>query len=211
MRLTIIYDNETTNPALKPDWGFSCLVEAHGRRILFDTGAGGPILLDNMKELDIEPASIDEVFISHDHHDHTGGLADFLKLNPCTVYVPASRGEVPGAAETIKVKDPLEIHEGLVSTGELRNAEQSLVIKSDKGVVVVAGCSHPGVGSILDVAGRFGNIVALIGGLHGFSDFYLLGDLDLVCPTHCTQFKSQIKSLYPDKYIEGGAGVIIEI
>ncbi|HDD45412.1 MAG TPA: MBL fold metallo-hydrolase, partial [Candidatus Desulfofervidus auxilii] len=29
--------------------------------------------------------------------------------------------------------------------------------------------------------------------------------------THCTQYKSKIKSLYPEKYIEGGAGRIIEI
>jgi len=35
--------------------------------------------------------------------------------------------------------------------------------------------------------------------------------LDLVCATHCTQFKSEIKRLYPQKYIEGGAGKVIQI
>ena len=211
MRITIIYDNETCKPDLKADWGFSCLVETHGRKILFDTGASGPILLHNMRELSIEPSSVDHVFISHGHHDHMGGLADFLELNSCSVCVPASCGDVAGAANTVKAKGAFELQEGLFSTGELKGVEQSLVVKSGNGVVVVAGCSHPEVETILDAARRFGNIRALIGGLHGFSEFYLLGDLDLVCPTHCTQFKSQIKSLYPNKYAEGGAGAIIEI
>jgi len=39
----------------------------------------------------------------------------------------------------------------------------------------------------------------------------LLKDLDLVCATHCTQFKSEIKNLYPQKYIEGGAGKVIQL
>jgi len=211
MKLTIIYDNDTKDTELKPDWGFACLVEAHGKTILFDTGEQGRILLSNMDKLGISLSSVEEVFISHDHHDHTGGLSDFLAKKPCRVLAPSSCRQVLDANETIKIKDPFKIHEGIFSTGELKGIEQSLVVQSDNGVVVIAGCSHPGVGTILEAASQFGNIRALIGGLHGFSDFYLLGDLEMVCPTHCTQFKSQIKSLYPDKYVEGGAGAIIDI
>ncbi|GAI83774.1 unnamed protein product, partial [marine sediment metagenome] len=43
-----------------------------------------------MEKLDIDPAVIEEVFISHDHWDHTGGLSDFLKINPVKVYIPQS-------------------------------------------------------------------------------------------------------------------------
>ncbi|HOO53878.1 MAG TPA: hypothetical protein PLM24_02835 [Methanothrix sp.] len=39
MRITIIYDNASLREDLRADWGFSALVEARGRRILFDTGA----------------------------------------------------------------------------------------------------------------------------------------------------------------------------
>ena len=76
---------------------------------------------------------------------------------------------------------------------------------------MIAGCSHSGVGNILNAASKFGNVYALIGGLHGFREFGLLKDLDLVCATHCTQFKSEIKKLYPEKYIEGGAGKVIVV
>ncbi|MBE9511692.1 MAG: MBL fold metallo-hydrolase, partial [Bacteroidetes bacterium] len=78
MKITIIYDNTAFLAALKPDWGFSCLADTHNRSILFDTGSNGSILLENMKKLDIDPLSINEVFISHPHFDHIGGLSAFL-------------------------------------------------------------------------------------------------------------------------------------
>ena len=222
MEITIIYDNEVAKEGLKADWGFSCLVEAYGKKILFDTGAGGAILLHNMEKLNIDPNTIEEILISHAHWDHTGGLSDFLKINPVKVYIPASCPKPRGAREVIAVKEPRKIHENIFSTGELRtsfiirllnpaSAEQSLVVKMEKGFVVIVGCSHPGVGSILDAASQFGKPYAIIGGLHGFRDFDLVRDLELICPTHCTRFKSEIKSRYPEKYVRGGAGKMIEI
>ncbi|TRZ67520.1 MAG: hypothetical protein D4Q77_02940 [Methanothrix sp.] len=76
---------------------------------------------------------------------------------------------------------------------------------------MIVGCSHPGVGTILDAASRFGKVRALIGGLHGFNDLEMIEDLELVCPTHCTAQISQIRSRYPEKYLKGGAGRVIEI
>jgi len=52
MKVTILYDNTAYLEELAPDWGFSALVEAHNRTILFDTGTEGSILLDNMKKLE---------------------------------------------------------------------------------------------------------------------------------------------------------------
>lgn len=212
MKITIIYDNTVHQKGLKSDWGFSCFVEVENTpKILFDTGTNGKILLSNMRKLNINPASIDGVFISHAHFDHVDGLSSFLEANEkAKIYVPPS---FPGPAgrEVITIKGPTRIHENVFSTGELDNIEQSMPVKTEKGLVVIAGCSHPGVGDILKAASQFGKIYALIGGLHGFREFNLLKDLDLVCATHCTQFKAKIKSLYPDKYVEGGAGKIIAV
>jgi len=213
MKITIIYDNEVYKKGLKSDWGFSSLIEVENTpRILFDTGTNGFILLGNMKKLDIDPNSIDEVFISHSHLDHTGGLSDFLKINrDVKIYVPISFSKPSMAKEVISVSVSIQIHENIFSTGELKGIEQSMVVKTEKGLVVIAGCSHPGVGNILKAASQFGKVYALIGGLHGFREFDLLKDLDLVCATHCTQFKSEIRNLYPKKYIEGGAGKVIQL
>jgi len=211
MKITIVYDNEVWKEGLKADWGFACLIEVYSKTILFDTGADGYILLENMKKLNIDPAVVEEIFISHAHWDHMGGLADFLKINPVRVYVPSSFQGPGGTVEMIKVKEARKIHDDIFSTGELENIEQSLVVKTEKGLVVIAGCSHPGVKNILNAASRFGKPYALIGGLHGFNEFDLVEDLELICATHCTQFKSEIKSRYPEKYIEGGAGKVIEL
>jgi len=56
------------------EWGFAALVEADGRRILFDTGAHPRTVLDNAKELGIDLSHIEDVVLSHNHDDHTGGL-----------------------------------------------------------------------------------------------------------------------------------------
>ena len=210
LTITIIYDNEALNQELQADWGFSCLVQAYDRKILFDTGARSDILFANMKKLHIDPGEIDEVFISHSHWDHTGGLADFLKINPVKVFIPASLTSLKGAT-LIRINEPLRIHDNIFSTGELVNAEQSLVIKSEEDIVVITGCSHPGVKQILLAASQFGRVGTLIGGLHGFNDFDLIENLGRICPTHCTRYKLEIAYRYPEKYIPGGAGQVIEI
>jgi 7,8-dihydropterin-6-yl-methyl-4-(beta-D-ribofuranosyl)aminobenzene 5'-phosphate synthase len=213
MKVTFIYDNETAREDLIADWGFSCLVEEENTpTILFDTGTDGSILLSNMRKLNIDPLGIEEVFISHGHFDHIGGLSDFLRMNSnVKVYVPASVKGVSGAREVISVHDAMSIHENVFSTGELENIEQSMAVKTDKGIVLIVGCSHPRMKHILDAGSQFGEIYGIIGGLHGFNEFELFRDLKLICPAHCTQHQSEIRALYPEKCVSGGAGTIISM
>ncbi|MBE9592308.1 MAG: MBL fold metallo-hydrolase, partial [Proteobacteria bacterium] len=211
MKITIVYDNTAFRKDLQANWGFSALVEIKERKILFDTGANGTILLSNMQKLEINPKEIEEIFISHSHFDHTGGLSAFFdQNNEVKVWVPPSFRGIKNVREVIKVENPTKLYEGIYSTGELEGIEQSLCVKTEKGIVIIAGCSHPKMEHILQVASQFGKVYGIIGGLHGTRP-ESLKDLDLICPTHCTQYKSEIKSLYPEKYAEGGAGRVIEI
>lgn len=213
MKITLIYDNEAYKEGLQADWGFSCLVEIENTpKILFDTGTNGSILLSNMNKLNIDPASIEDVVISHAHFDHVGGLAAFLNVNPdVKVYVPASLVRGRSEKGVISVSGPLKIHENVFSTGELNHMEQSMAVKTDDGIVLIAGCSHPGMAQILAATSQFGKVYAIVGGLHGFSEYDLFKDLKLICPVHCTQHKREIRSIYPDQYVEGGAGQVIVI
>jgi 7,8-dihydropterin-6-yl-methyl-4-(beta-D-ribofuranosyl)aminobenzene 5'-phosphate synthase len=212
LKLTIIYDNEVYREDLQADWGFSCLIEVGNTPpILFDTGANGAILIHNMEKLGINPEDIPEVFISHYHWDHTGGLQNFLEKNEdAHIFVPVSY-KVSGVKNITEIEAPMQIHENVFSSGELEGIEQSMIVRTGSGIVVIAGCSHPGVRNILSAASKVGKVSALIGGLHGFKEFSLLKELDQVCPCHCTQYQEEIKFRYLNKYLAGGAGKIIEI
>ena len=213
MRITLVYDNTSCRKDLQPDWGFSCHIEMdNAPTILFDTGASGTILLDNMEKLGVDPSRIDLVVISHAHWDHTGGLPDLLRVNDrVKLYLPTSFHKSFAGGQAVEVKHSMELCQNVYSTGQLTGEEQSMVVGTEKGVVVIAGCSHPGVGPILKAASGFGKVYALIGGLHGFREFALLENLHQVCACHCTQHQSEIKRLYPEKWLDGGVGKVIEI
>jgi len=212
MLITILYDNTVYRAGLQADWGFSCLVEMAEKTILFDTGANGALLLENMKILGKDPALVDVVFISHAHFDHTGGLSAFLNVNnQVTLYAPVSFRGVRNAKQVIYMDSPTEMFGNVFSTGELDGMEQAMAVKTKKGLVLIAGCSHPRMDHILEAAATFGRVHGIIGGLHGFQDYALFRDFGLICPTHCTQHIAEIKRLYPDAYIQGGAGRVIDI
>lgn len=210
MKISILYDNTTSSSDLKADFGFSCLIEAGDRNILFDTGGNGKILLDNMEVLGADPASIDDIFISHQHFDHIGGLSAVLNLNERAVlHIPPSLRGIKYPNGIIKYDRPAEIYPGIFTTGELDNIEQSIFIDTEKGSVVIIGCCHPGLGKIL---GTFPErkISLIVGGLHGSEEYDAMNKSKKICPTHCTKHINEIKKLLPDKYIQGGAGTVIE-
>jgi 7,8-dihydropterin-6-yl-methyl-4-(beta-D-ribofuranosyl)aminobenzene 5'-phosphate synthase len=218
-KLTVLYDNRACREDLTTGWGFSCLVETHGLTLLFDTGWDGPALLHNMDCLGVDPARIAVVVISHGHWDHMGGLALFLAANPrVSVYVPRSlsprlKGEIAARAHALmEVGDAAEIAPGVRTTGELGDTirEQALLLESPRGVVVLTGCAHPGIGRILAAAHEVGDVRGLVGGFHGFRQFELLRPLDVVAPCHCTQHIDRIAELYPDSYVRCCGGVSLE-
>ena len=61
------------------EWGFSAIVDVDGRRILFDTGARPDTVLINSNILKVDLSNVDEVILTHNHDDHTGGLITLRK------------------------------------------------------------------------------------------------------------------------------------
>jgi 7,8-dihydropterin-6-yl-methyl-4-(beta-D-ribofuranosyl)aminobenzene 5'-phosphate synthase len=56
------------------EWGFAALVEVDGKRMLFDSGAHPETVLKNCTALKIDLSAIDEMVLSHNHADHSGGI-----------------------------------------------------------------------------------------------------------------------------------------
>jgi len=178
LSLVVVFDNYPHREGLVTSWGFSCLLRGAGKTVLFDTGGDGAILLNNMRRLGIDPREIDLVVLSHAHGDHTGGLGALLAFNPgVVVSLPAAfpvsfKEQVRDAgASVVEVNGPQELDEGVLSTGELGSGpiEQSLVLRTDQGLVLITGCAHPGIVNIAERTNEIhgGDPVRLaLGGFH---------------------------------------------
>ena len=117
MKAIIVYDNTAYIKELKASWGFSCLIEAYNKKILFDTGGSEAILQYNMRKLNIDVKEFTDIFISHNHSDHTGGLPAILKENShAKLWIPASMPTIQTVNQAVKVKEPIELYDGIYST-----------------------------------------------------------------------------------------------
>lgn len=227
--LISIYDNYQINPELKTAWGFGLVIETPFEKILFDTGSDSSVLLFNMKKLGIDPKSIDKVVISHIHGDHLGGLEGFLEENnKVTVFIPNSfpdsiRNMIKSyKADFVNVSDSIKTSDFIFSTGELYGPpeEQSLVINSKKGLIVITGCAHPGIVNVVKKAKEMfpeKNIYLVLGGFHHPPKkvVYELKKLKVekVAPSHCSGdlIIEAFKEEYKENFIKNGVGRIIKI
>lgn len=234
MTITVVYDNNPSVEGLRTGWGFSCLVEGAERTILFDTGGHSGTLLYNMEKLGVDPSGVEVVFLSHIHGDHTGGLEGFLKRNSgVEVFLlpsfPSSfKREVKSlGANYIEVGKLTEVCKDVFSTGELGIGmrEQSLVVKTSKGLVIITGCAHPGIVEIIEhVKKSFKEDIYLVmGGFHLVStsgrkiekiiqDFRRLGVVKSA-PCHCSgdECRELFERGYKEDFIKLGVGSRINI
>jgi len=214
MEIRILYDNQSKN-GYKNGWGFSSLINTPKSKILFDTGWNGNILLYNMKVAGIRLEEIDKIVLSHQHWDHIGGINHLLEhINP-DIYLGKSfslnlKNELGKRSNLIEVSETTQIAENVWTTGELGDKikEQSLILETDEGLIIVTGCAHPGLESIIKKSESLGEIHAIIGGFHDFDDLKILKDIPLIVPCHCTSKKEEIKKIYPESTKECKAGTI---
>lgn len=240
------------------EWGYSALVEVDGKKILFDTGQRPETVLQNAEDLGIVLADVEDVFLSHFHGDHTGGLLtlrkELKKINPnALIRVHVGKGifnERLGHENNMpQIKDELEAdgvqfivyenqHElipGVWITGPIERVhdeknwfdhikikmgdvfiedyipeDQSLVIDTSEGFVLISGCGHAGIINTLEyIRSNINNkkVSTVIGGFHllDATDEHLkwtsekLGDFGVtkIIGAHCTG----INSLYTLRHL----------
>ncbi|MFC4032284.1 MBL fold metallo-hydrolase [Streptomyces polygonati] len=78
--------------ALVAEHGFSALVtvvkDGREHRFLFDAGTSPDGVVENMRRLRIDPASIEAIICSHGHFDHTAGLDGLIRALGGRVNLP---------------------------------------------------------------------------------------------------------------------------
>jgi len=237
MEVKIVFDNTNLNEKFIPGWGFSCLVD---KTVLFDTGEKSEYLFKNMKKLDIDISKIEKVVISHDHWDHTGGLWGLLeKTEDIDVYGCPNFGEdfkkkvVSLGGNLILTEGLGKVKNNIFATGEIAGnykgsfiAEQALLIKEKEGIIIITGCSHPGIIKIIkSIKENFPEerITFVFGGFHlmdrDIREIELIVEkfkelkVEKVGPTHCTGYEAQtiFKNEYKDQFIQIAAGKTFEV
>jgi len=234
LTITVVHDNYPWVEGLKTAWGFAVHIAGARRNILFDTGSDGPLLLENLDQLRIDPAAIDALVLSHVHGDHAGGLTGLLQANPrVEVYLPASSPDRVKdlvrrvGARVVEVDGPQQVCENVHTTGVLgrRIPEQTLAIRTSRGLVVLTGCAHPGVVPMVEAArGLYdGDLLLVMGGFHlewamaGKIERIIAAFRDLgvryVAPTHCSGEKArgQFEKSFPGGFIPVGVGKIVSL
>lgn len=232
--IKMIYNNTGKCSGLENAWGLSIWIENEDDVTLFDTGGDGKILLKNLNHLDLDIQKIGRIIISHDHWDHKGGLEDVMaKLNKeIDVFVPSSveqeyKNDYP-SANIIGIDEPTKITENIWSTGPLntiRNGsnldEQSVIILNHDSMVILNGCSHPGIVNIVKRAKKIfpdKKITFVAGGFHLRSkpgkevreiseELKALG-VEKIAPSHCTGGKAIeiFRKEWGDRFVDMNIG-----
>jgi len=121
--------------------GLSFLIEISGRRLLFDTGSSGKVILHNLRKVGVDPEELSAIVLSHSHRDHTGGLAILLERSPdIPVYahpdiftqrlslrgdrlkdvsLPISQSVMILRVQLYLSEEPVEVIPGVWTTGEI--------------------------------------------------------------------------------------------
>ena len=230
LEIRVIYDNTSISQDFAPDWGFAALVTHRGRHILFDAGRKADLFMENFGKLGIDSKSLSQVLISHAHADHNGGVANLARLNsglifhvldrfPPSVNPDAHKAEI-GAK---RAAGPFELAPGIYSTGAVDGTppEQALLIETTQGLVIVTGCSHPGIAKIIETAEKQrgkDSVRLLIGGFHMLqhspreiaATVSRLQQLRVraIMPTHCTGdlAVAKFRKAFGAKFDSAGAG-----
>ena len=109
--------------------------------------------------------------------------------------------------------------------GTLELREQSLALETPEGIILIVGCSHPGIGRIVEAAAQINPRVHLIvGGLHLVTasdaeidatvrDLHDKWNVEYIAPGHCTGEPTfaALKRAFGDHYIYAGLGSVVTL
>jgi 7,8-dihydropterin-6-yl-methyl-4-(beta-D-ribofuranosyl)aminobenzene 5'-phosphate synthase len=172
------------------------------------------------------------IILSHKHGDHVGGLRKVLEenenLDVCMLSTfPDSVKEIVRSigGRLIETVDSCEVFEGVYTTGKMGSyiEEQSMIIDTDNGLIVITGCAHPGILQIVKRTKQIlpKDILLILGGFHRrdkseaeikeISASLKKEGVRYLAPCHCSGLRAFeiFRKTYGEDFIEAGAGKVI--
>jgi len=230
VEITVLIDNNPDG-SLRSPWGISMHVTTGDFSLLFDAGPDPRALKENCERLGVNLTNLDTAVISHEHGDHVNGLGYVAEMNEnLAVYVPKDMSEtcknwIAGLGLSIvEVQDTCVISNGIAIVGELYGPpyEQALALNvKNLGLVVLVGCSHPGVDELVAKAAKDLECepYAVIGGFHlegassevvaDIAEAIVEMGLKEIYPMHCSGegIRTLLSQDYPDINGDGRVGM----
>ena len=249
IKITILCENETSKKAARycrSEWGFSAFVETEQTNILFDTGHTD-LYKHNANALRIDLNRSDFIVLSHHHWDHTGGMASHefrekkkLVLHPHILdKVSAEKADLfKRDFEIIASKKSLELASGIFFLGEIPRKtsfekgehkgdlmldDTAIAIKTEKGLIVLTGCSHSGICNICEYAKEVTgqSLYAVVGGFHlnkknealvrKTVEYFKSQNVEHLYPMHCVDFPTLTRFYNEFDTIKYATGDIIKL
>lgn len=80
MKIITLMENTRKDESILAEHGLSLYIETQQHRLLSDCGCTDSFL-KNAATLGVDLSTVDSVFLSHGHYDHSGGILPFTKIN----------------------------------------------------------------------------------------------------------------------------------
>jgi len=114
--------------------GNATLIESKNAKILIDIGISLKKLEEKLKEININPAEIEKVLITHEHGDHINGLKALVKKYKTPVLFPDTQKKIKindFQIDSIRTSHDVENSFGFI----IKNKEKEIVYITDTGYI----------------------------------------------------------------------------